>query len=152
MKKFAFRVLGIGVLWLLGFGMFGLAQTNQVHAQSSVPNIGGQFGQTNDTAGLGLAWAWDQASSGIIQILKNFINWTLGILGLIALVILLRGGFQMVTAAGDDEKYKKGFKILKQSAVGLIFIGLAFFMVSIILRLVGKVAWPSAWTTWTASA
>jgi hypothetical protein len=31
----------------------------------------------------------------------------------------------MVTAAGDDGKYKVGFKILKQAAVGLIFIGLA---------------------------
>ena len=36
-------------------------------------------------------------------------------LALIALVILIRGGFQMVTAAGDDAKYKKGFKILQQA-------------------------------------
>ncbi|MEI7558636.1 MAG: hypothetical protein WCJ45_07785 [bacterium] len=54
--------------------------------------------------------------------MKSFINWMLGMLALIALVILLRGGFQMVTAAGDDAKYKKGFKILQQAAIGLVFI------------------------------
>jgi hypothetical protein len=43
-------------------------------------------------------------------------------LALVALVVLLWGGFQMVTAAGDDAKYKKGFKILQQAAIGLIFI------------------------------
>jgi len=41
----------------------------------------------------------------------------LGMLALIALVVLLWGGFQMVTAAGDDDKYKKGFKILQQAAI-----------------------------------
>jgi len=47
----------------------------------------------------------------------------------------------MVTAAGDEEKYKKGFKILKQAAIGLVFIGLAFFMVSVIFWLLGVIGW-----------
>ncbi len=38
----------------------------------------------------------------------------------------------MVTAAGDDGKYKKGFTILKQAAIGLAVIGLARFIVSFI--------------------
>ena len=45
----------------------------------------------------------------------------------------------MVTAAGDDGKYKAGFKILKQAAIGLAFIALAWFMVSIIFWLIGTV-------------
>jgi len=61
----------------------------------------------------------------------------LGILALIALVILLRGGFQMVTAAGDDAKYKKGFKILQQAAIGLVFIGVSWLVVSMIFWLLG---------------
>jgi len=50
----------------------------------------------------------------------------------------------MVTAAGDEEKYKAGFKILKQAGVGLAFIGMAFFMVSIVLWLVGKLTGDTA--------
>ena len=71
-----------------------------------------------------------------VNVVKGAINWILGILALIALLILLWGGFQMVTSAGDEEKYKSGFTILKHAATGLILIGIAWFIVSIIFWLV----------------
>jgi uncharacterized membrane protein YukC len=43
----------------------------------------------------------------------------------------------MVTAAGNDEKYKKGFTILKQAGIGLILIGLAWLIVSFFFFVVG---------------
>jgi hypothetical protein len=60
-------------------------------------------------------------------------------LALVALVILIWGGFQMVTAAGDDAKYKKGFKILEQAGIGLVFIGVSWLVVSVIFWLIGLV-------------
>jgi len=60
-------------------------------------------------------------------------------LALIALILLLWGGFQMVTAAGDDGKYQGGFTILKQAAVGLILIGVARFVISIIFFVINLV-------------
>ena len=73
----------------------------------------------------------------MVDVVKSFVNWMLGILALIALIILIWGGFQMVTAAGDDAKYKKGFKILQQAAIGLVFIGVSWLVVSLIFRLLG---------------
>jgi hypothetical protein len=46
----------------------------------------------------------------------------LGMLATIALVLVLWAGFQMVTAAGDDAKYKKGMTILKQAGIGLVIV------------------------------
>jgi hypothetical protein len=60
-------------------------------------------------------------------------------LALIALVLLLWWGFQMVTAAGDDKKYDAWFTILKQAAFGLIMIGVAWFVVSIIFFVINLV-------------
>ena len=40
----------------------------------------------------------------------------------------------MVTSAGDETKYKAGFKVLKNAAIGLIVIGLSWIIVSIIFR------------------
>jgi len=74
-----------------------------------------------------------------VNVIRGWINWTLGILAFIALIILLYGGFLMVTAAGDEEKYKKWFTILRQAAIGLILIGIAWFVVSIIFWLVNLV-------------
>jgi len=46
----------------------------------------------------------------------------------------------MVTAAGNEDQYKSGFTILKQAAIGLVLIGLAWFIVSGILRLINLTA------------
>jgi len=72
----------------------------------------------------------------LIDVIKSFINWVLGLLSLIALVILLYGWFKMVTAAGDEGKYKEGFKILKQAGIWLAVIGLSWFVVSIIFWII----------------
>jgi Flp pilus assembly protein TadB len=75
----------------------------------------------------------------LIDSIKTAINWVLSILGIIALIILLYGGFNMVTAAGDDWKYKKGFTILRQAGIGLIFIWVAWLFVNIIMWFIGKI-------------
>ncbi len=126
MKKLSLRLLS-----LFALGMFvtvGTASVTPAFAQ-------GWFGTVTDTAWIGIAGTGTAQGGKLITIIKSFINWMLGILSLIALVILLYGGFSMVTAAGDDGKYKKGFKILQQAAVGLIFIGVSWMMVSVIFYL-----------------
>ena len=83
-------------------------------------------------------------NDAFVNVVKWATNRVLGILALIALLVLMYGGFQMVTAAWDEEKYKKGFTILKQAAIWLILIGIARFIISIIFWLVNKTA-DGAW-------
>jgi hypothetical protein len=45
----------------------------------------------------------------------------------------------MVTAAGAEDKYKKGFTILRQAGIGLIFIWVAGLFVNIIMWFIGKI-------------
>lgn len=122
MKKFK-KIMPYVVVVALGLGMFyGMA-----HAQFGL-NPGTQWLQ-----GLGT----ESAGPNLISVIKTFLNWVLGLLSLIALVVLLYGGFNMVTAAGDEAKYKKGFKILQQAAVGLAIIGLSWIIVSFIFLIIG---------------
>lgn len=86
-------------------------------------------------------WSTAMKNDSLIVIVKSFINRVIALLGLIALIVLLYGGFQMVTAAWDDAKYKKWFKILQQAAMWLVFIGLSRLFVSVIFWLVTKFAW-----------
>ena len=46
----------------------------------------------------------------------------------------------MVTSGGDDKKYEAGFTILKHAAIGLILIGVAWFVISLVFWLVNKTA------------
>ena len=113
---------------MMGLAFFGgasgiaLAQNNGL-SQGNVQVLNDQFGINPDkTTGINAPGTGQDQQAGLIQIIKNFINWTLGILALITLVLLLWG-----------------FKILKQAAIGLAFIALAWFMVSIIFWLIGTV-------------
>ncbi len=74
----------------------------------------------------------EDAGSQLLDTVKTVINWLLGMLATIALVICLRGGFQMVTAAGDENKFKNGQRVLKHAAIGLAIILLAWLIVSVV--------------------
>ncbi len=79
------------------------------------------------------------AESQLLDSAKNAINWILGILATIALVVCLYAGFLMVTSAGDEKKYQKGLGILKYAALGLAVVGLAWLFVSLISWFVSAV-------------
>ncbi|OGH64291.1 MAG: hypothetical protein A2821_01845 [Candidatus Magasanikbacteria bacterium RIFCSPHIGHO2_01_FULL_41_23] len=52
----------------------------------------------------------------------NLINVLLGILGLIAVVIVLAGGFKWMTAGGNDEKVTEARKMIFSGIIGLAII------------------------------
>lgn len=131
MKKLSLKVLSAFALGMVALWSF----TGFTHAQA----VTTQFGDATQAGGIGVAGAWVQQGGKLIDVIKSFINWMIGMLALIALVVLLYGGFQMVTAAGDDTKYKSGFKILQQAAVGLVFVWVSWMMVSVIFWLLGVV-------------
>jgi hypothetical protein len=132
MKKFLGKTLLVAIV--MGLGIF--AWSTMVNAQLTT-----QVGKT--TAGT----FWVNSDKTLIEVIKSFINRVLLLLSLIALAIALYGGFKMVTAAGDEGKYKEGFKILKQAAVGLIIVWLSWVIVSTVFWLVlsFKDATPPAW-------
>lgn len=79
----------------------------------------------------------DQTGSHLLTTIKKTINWLLWILATIAVVICLYAGFIMVTSAGDEKQYQKGFTILKYAAVWLVIIWLSWIIVSAIYWFIG---------------
>ena len=124
-------------LFLAAFSLVMIAGVSIVPALAQNP--GGFAPNPGNNAGITWLGADVDQWENLVQVVRNAVNRVLGILGLIVLIILLYGGFQMVTAAGDEEKYNSGFTILKQAWIWLVFIGLARFVVSIIFFLIGVI-------------
>ena len=134
MKALAKKLLWIWILSFLGLGVV----STFTYAQDSFSN--GGFWDTTAVGNVGVGGTSSSTGDAkLIDVIKSFINWTLWMLALITLVILLWGGFQMVTAAGDDAKYKKWFTILKQAGMWLAFIALSWLVVSLIFFVINGI-------------
>jgi hypothetical protein len=71
------------------------------------------------------------------QIAAGVINILMGFLGLVAVVIILFGGFKWMTAAGNEDKIEEAKKLLVAGIIGLVIIlsawGIATFVIDQIL-------------------
>lgn len=93
----------------------------------------GAYAQT-DTFGLtAVDQTVDLGTQDIRVTIAKIIRVVLGLLGIIALVIILYGGFTIMTSGGSEEKVSTGKKILINAAIGLAIILSSFAIVQFVL-------------------
>jgi len=88
-----------------------------------------------DTTGINDSLVLGEASPEELAI--TVINWVLGILALIAVVLVLIGGFRWMTAGGNEEKVESAKKTLYAALIGLVIIlagwGLSVYVINNLL-------------------
>jgi hypothetical protein len=71
----------------------------------------------------------------------NVVNVLLGFLGILAIIIILWGGFRWLTSGGNEEKVGEAKKIITAGIIGLVIIftayAIAAFVVSSLLEATG---------------
>jgi len=72
-------------------------------------------------------------------VVVKIIQWSLGGLGLFAVIMVIWGGYGWMMAAGNEEKIKKAKAILSYAIIGLIIILLAWAMVSFVFNTINDV-------------
>lgn len=103
------------------FAMPALAQTTAADP----------FGVSNVSDGLGDTLG--DTNQDPREIIGRFIKFALGFLGLIAVAIILIGGFKWMTSGGSEEKTGEAKKLLSAGIIGLIIVlaswGLATWLI-----------------------
>ncbi len=69
----------------------------------------------------------------------NVIQWVLGLLGLVAVTMVIIAGFTWVTAGGNEERIMTAKKTLRAAIIGLIVILLAWALVTFVFSGVNQV-------------
>lgn len=72
-------------------------------------------------------------SANLQETVIAIIQWVLGLLGLIAVIMILIGGFKWMTAGGNEEKVESAKKLLTAAIIGLVIILLAWAIVIFVL-------------------
>ena len=73
---------------------------------------------------------------GLVEMIVRIINIFLGVLGLIAVILLIYAGYLWMTAQGDDQKVERAKKIITGCIAGLIVILLSFIIVRTVINAV----------------
>lgn len=73
-------------------------------------------------------------STDLMSVLNVIINVALGVIGFVAVVMIIMGGVQYTTSAGDAAKVTKAKNTIMYGVVGLVIALLAFAIVNFILN------------------
>ena len=151
-KQIMKKVSVFAIVFMMAFSMFAVAGVN---AQlDSGDHIGNTYVPTVGTGGSdAVGWGGEDnieqyETSGLGNndprtIAANIINIILGFLGILAVVLILFGGFKWMTAAGNEDKVAEAKKLLVSGVVGMIIIlaayALAAFVLDAVFRAVGGI-------------
>lgn len=119
----------LGAILALSFGAIMFAGVADVGAQALTADelFGGELSgdEFASTAGLG--------DADLVDTIANIIRIALGFLGVIAVVIILLGGFKWMTAAGSEPKVQEARKLIFSGIIGLVIIISAFAIASFVI-------------------
>ena len=87
-----------------------------------------------DDLGLGYATATGLTSTDIRETAARIINVALGLLGIIAVIIILVGGFKWMTAGGNEEKVGEAKKLISAGVIGLVIIITAYAIAAFVIN------------------
>lgn len=87
-----------------------------------------------DTFGLDYGTAAGLGSKDVRETVAKIIQVALSLLGIVALVIILAGGFQWMTAGGEEEKTTEARKRIVAGIIGLAIILSAFAITRFVFR------------------
>jgi len=69
----------------------------------------------------------------LVKLIFTIIQYVLAFLGVVAVVVILIGGFMWMTAGGNEEKVGKAKKTLIQGLIGLVIILLAYAIAAFVI-------------------
>jgi hypothetical protein len=119
----------LGGLMALAIAAPALLGGNFVHAQalSEEEFFGG------DITGEEFAGEAGLSAGDLPTTIASLIRVVLGFLGIVAVVIILIGGFKWMTAGGNDDKVKSAKKVIISGIIGLVIVLSAFAIASFVI-------------------
>jgi hypothetical protein len=111
---------------VFGFAFFAVVAPQITHAQEVQKFL------NNCPSGTGVRCG----SADIASIFKLVINWALAISFIAAVIVLIYGGFQYITSAGNADGAKNGKQAVFNALIGIVIIVLSYLIVQIVFGFV----------------
>ncbi len=106
---------------------------NHANAAAKALTADELFGGTGAVASTFAAEA-GLGNTNLITGITSIIRVAMGFLGIIAVIIILLGGFKWMTAAGEDKKIADAKKLIYSGIIGLVIILSAFAIATFVIN------------------
>ena len=105
-----------------------IATSGAIFTLSVIPALA-----TTLNTGIGYGTYTGLGTKDIREGVMSVVNVLLGFLGIIAIIIILWGGFRWMTAGGNEEKVDEAKKIITAGIIGLVIIFIAYALAAFII-------------------
>jgi hypothetical protein len=134
MKTFKKYLFGFAIIATILIPQMAIAQTNTntptAPSTAQCDELRRQFenaGGENPIAGL-------PQYCSVGEVYTKFINTALYLVGIVAVIAVIYGGYLYMTAGGNETQAKKGRSVLTWAIIGLIVVVIAAVLVNIVLK------------------
>jgi len=110
-----------------------LAVSAFAFSAATVPMLAAAQGTTVDL-GLGYATTIGLGTKDVRETVGGVIRAFMGLLGIVAVVIILLGGFKWMTAGGNEEKVGEAKKLIVSGVIGLVIIMSAYAIAQFVVN------------------
>lgn len=131
--KLFFQKLLFGVFLIFLISFLFIPQIS-LATESGLDIVKGGLKSTADKAG----FSEKEQQRDLPTIMGQAINYGFGVLGVILLTVILIGGYQWMTAGGNEEHIEKAKKWIINGINGMIVIFLAYALVYVVLYSLGQ--------------
>lgn len=122
MKKILATSLSLSAMLLLALAVFGPSAANATATSIGTNDLGLNYG-----ASIGLG------STDVRSTIASIIKVAMGLLGIVAVVIVLIGGFKWMTAGGNEDQVGEAKKWIFSGVIGLAIILSAYALASFVI-------------------
>ena len=122
MKKTMLKKISAWAVTLSLVGLFAVPA--MVGAQATTNNFGLDSGFTNVAT---------KSDVDVKSAAASIVNIILGFLGIIAVIIILAGGFKWMTAGGNEDKVAEARQMIIQGLIGLVVVFAAWAIASFVV-------------------
>jgi hypothetical protein len=75
----------------------------------------------------------NSGSQSIGERIKTIINWISALIGVVAVIMIIWGGFKYITSSGNNESVSSAKKTILYALVGLVIVALSQLIVKFVL-------------------
>ena len=124
--------------WLMTLSRYRTALLVGAMLLLSIMLVPATFGVVDDSFGLSYGSTSGLGTNDLRATVGSIINVALSLLGIVALVIILVGGFEWMTAGGEEEKTTEARKRIFAGVIGLAIILSAYAIAKFVFIKLGE--------------